>query len=68
MANKLTHHLLLVSDFCGNYYKELMKNYIKNDERLSEKSKKLNPLEWAKLMNNYKNIAEEIFLNKYVFI
>lgn len=68
MASKLTHHLLLVNDFCGNYYKELMKNYIKNDERLSEKSKKLNPLEWAKLMNNYKNIAEEIFLNKYVFI
>ena len=28
-----------------NYYKELMENYIKNDERLSEKSKELNPLE-----------------------
>ena len=51
-----------------NYYKELMENYIKNDERLSEKSKELNPLEWTKLMNNYKNIAEEIVLNEYVFI
>ena len=39
MTNKLTHHLLLVSDSCENYYKELMENYIKNDERLSEKSK-----------------------------
>ena len=33
MTNKLTHHLLLVSDSCENYYKELMENYIKNDER-----------------------------------
>ena len=61
MTNKLTHHLLLVSDSCENYYKELMENYIKNDERLSEKNKELNPLEWTKLMNNYKNTAEEIF-------
>ncbi len=68
MTNKLTHHLLLESRSCNSYYKELIKNYIKNDERLSEKSKKLNPLEWTKLMNNYKNIAEEIVLNKYVFI
>ena len=45
-----------------------MKNYIKNDEKISEKSKELNPLEWSKLMNNYKNAAEEIVLNEYVFI
>ena len=67
MTNKLTHHLLLESRSCENY-KELMKNYIKNNERLSEKSKELNPLVWTKLMNNYKNIAEEIVLNEYVFI
>ena len=30
--------------------------------------KELNPLVWTKLMNNYKNIAEEIVLNEYVFI
>ena len=66
MTNKLTHHLLLVSDSCENYYEELMGNYIKNDERLSEKNKELNPLEWTKLMNNYKNTAEEIVLNEYV--
>ena len=67
MTNKLTHHLLLESRSCENYYKELMENYIKNDERLSEKNKELNPLEWTKLMNNYKNTAEEIVLNEYVF-
>ena len=39
MTNKLTHHLLLVSYSCENYYKELMENYIKNDKKLSEKTK-----------------------------
>ena len=68
MTNKLTHHLLLVSDSCESLYKILMDNYIKNDERLSEKSKELNPLEWTKLINNYKNKAEEIVLNEYVFV
>ena len=68
MTNKLTHQLLLVSDSCESLYKILMEDYIKNDERLSEKSKELNPLEWTKLMNNYKNMAEEIVLNEYVFV
>lgn len=68
MTNKLTYHLLLVSDSCESLYKILMEDYIKNDERLSEKSKELNPLEWTKLMNNYKNMAEEIVLNEYVFV
>ena len=31
-------------------------------------SKELNPLEWTKLMNNYKNMAEEIVLNEYIFV
>ncbi len=67
MTNKLTHHLLLVSDSCENYYEELMENYIKNDERLSEKNKELNPLEWTRLMNNYKNTAEEIILKELIY-
>ena len=68
MTNKLTHHLLLVSDSCESLYKILMDDYIKNDKRLSEKRKELNPIEWTKLMNNYKNMAEEIVLNEYVFV
>ena len=68
MTNKLTHHLLLVSRTCESLYKTLMEEYIKNDERLSEKSKESNPIEWTKLMNNYKNMAEEIVLNEYVFV
>ena len=36
--------------------------------RKSEKNKELKSLEWTKLMNNYKNTAEKIVLNEYVFI
>ena len=68
MTNKLTHHLLLVSDSCESLYKILIEDYIKNDERLSEKRKELNPLEWTKLINNYKKTTEEIVLNEYVFV
>lgn len=66
MTNKLTHHLLLVSDSCESLYKILMDDYIKNDKRLSEKSKELNPIEWTKLMNNYENKGKESILNEYV--
>ena len=68
MKNELTNHLLSVSIECSKRYNVLMDNYIKNDEKPSEKSKELNPLEWTRLMNNYKNTAEEIVLNEYVFI
>lgn len=68
MRNELTKHLLSVSNDCEERLKILMDNYIKNDERLSEKSKDINQLEWIKLMNNYKNMAEEIILKELVYI
>ena len=46
----------------------LMESYKKSDERLSEKNKKSNHIEWTKLMNSYKNTAEEIILKEYIFI
>ena len=45
-----------------------MENYIKNDEKLTEKNKEINPIEWTKLMNSYKHTAEEIILKEYIFI
>ena len=45
-----------------------MDNYIKNDEKLSEKSKENNQIEWARLMNNYKNTAEEIILKELIYV
>ena len=67
MKDLLTEHLISVSKNADNLLNTLMESYIKNDERLSEKSKEINPIEWTKLMNNYKNMAEEIVLKEYVF-
>lgn len=58
MKNELTNHLFSVSNEAKERLKILMDNYIKNDEKLSEKNKENNQLEWVKLMNNYNNTAE----------
>ena len=66
MKNELTNHLLSVSKECEERIKSLMDNYIKNDEKLTEKNKENNQIEWVKLMNNYKNTAEEIILKELI--
>ena len=68
MKNELTNHLFSVSNECEERLKTLMDNYIKNDEKLSEKSKEINQFEWVKLMNNYKICAEEIILKELIYI
>ena len=44
-----------------------MESYKKSDEKLYEKSKKINQLKWVKLMNNYKNTEEEIILKELIY-
>lgn len=66
MEDKLTEHLISVSKISENRFNILMNNYIKNDELLSEKNKETNQIEWVKLMNYYKNIAEEIIINEII--
>ena len=68
MKNELTNHLFSVSKECEERLKILMNNYIKNDEKLSEKNKDNNQLEWVKLINNYKNTAEEIILKELIYV
>ena len=68
MTNELTNHLISVSKNSEDRLQILMKNYKNSDERLSEKNKEINHIEWSKLMNNYKNMAEEIILNEFIFI
>lgn len=67
IKNELTKHLFSVSNECEIRLKILMENYIKNDKRLSEKNKNINQIEWVKLMNNYKNCAEEIIKNEIIY-
>lgn len=68
MKNELTNHLFSVSNECEERIKTLMDNYIKSDDRLSEKNKETNQIEWVKLMNNYKLIAEEIIFKEIVYV
>lgn len=68
MKDKLTNHLVSVSNECEERLKFLMDNYIKNDEKLTEKSKANNQIEWVELMNNYRNCAEEIILKELIYV
>ena len=67
MKDELTNHLVSVSKDAETLLNNLMKSYKRSDEKLSEKSKETNQIEWVKLMNNYKNIAEEIILNELIY-
>ena len=62
--------MCLVRAYLGELAKRfnnLMKQFKKSDKLLPEKRKKNNQLEWTKLMNNYKIIAEEIILNELIY-
>ena len=67
MKDELTNHLVSVSKNADNLLNNLMESYKKSDEKLSEKNKEINQLEWLKLMNNYKNAAEEIVLKELIY-
>ena len=67
MKDELTNHLVSVSKNAENLLNNLMESYKKSDEKLSEKSKETNQIEWAKLMNNYKITVEEIILNELIY-
>ena len=67
MKDELTKHLVSVSKDAETLLNKLMKSYKKRDEKLSERNKEINQLEWVKLMNNYKNTAEEIILKELIY-
>ena len=67
MKDELNNHLVSVSKNAENLLNNLMESYKKSDEKLSEKNKEIKQLEWVKLMNNYKNTAEEIILNELIY-
>ena len=68
MKNELTNHLVSVSIEAENRLNILMEQYKNYDESLSEKSKMNNQLGWAKRMNNYKIMAEEIILKELIYV
>lgn len=68
MQDELTDYLISVDKECNDKFNLLMKQYKETDIRLSEKNKEINQMEWIKLMNNYKNSAEEIILKENIYI
>lgn len=68
MKDKLTDYLISVDKECNDKFNLLMNQYKETDIRLSEKNKEINQMEWIKLMNNYKNSAEEIILKENIYI
>ena len=67
MKDELINHLISVSKDAEDLLNNLMESYKNSEERLSEKNKEINQLEWVKLMNNYKKIAEEIILKELIY-
>ena len=67
MEDKLTKHLVNISDESINYFYKLLDNYIEKDYKLSQEYKQINQMDWVKIMNYYKNIADEIVINTIVF-
>ena len=67
IKGELTNHLISVSKDAETLLSNLIESYKKRDEKLSEKNKEINQLEWMKLMNNYKNTAEEIILKELIY-
>ena len=65
MQDKLTIHLVSVSEECQKRVDFIIENYKKLDG-LTGKDKEKEQLEWVKLMNNYKNMAEEIVLHELI--
>lgn len=65
--NKLYEHLLEVENECQERVKSLV-NEMVNKEKVNENLKQKGSLEWAKMMNNFKNIAEEIVLKEWIFV
>ena len=68
MKDELSNHLVSVSNECEERLKVLMDNYRKSDDKLSENNKEINQFEWVKLMNNYKDCAEEIILKEMIYV
>lgn len=68
MKDELKEYIVSVSKISEERLENLINNFIKNDLKLTEKMKEENQIEWTKLMNNYKNIAEEIILKEIICI
>ena len=65
--NRLKEHLICVNNEAEKRVKTII-NEMCNIEKVDEKLKENNQIEWVKLLNNFKNIAEEIVIRELIYV
>lgn len=67
MDNKLTEHLEEVQELATKRVEEIIKS-LKSQRNLTEEMKNTDQLYWVRMMNNFKNQAEEIILKELIYV
>lgn len=67
MEDKLQEHLIEIDKVAQERYNIIMKQLIKR-ENVTEELKQENQLKWVGLMNNLKNLAEEIIFKELIYV
>lgn len=67
MDNKLQEHLEQIDKEAQKRYDIIMKQLMEK-ENITEELKQKNQLKWVGLMNNSKNLAEEIILKELIYV
>ncbi len=67
MDDELYEHLISVENNAQDRIKVLI-NEMCIRENITEKLKEKDQMQWTKMMNNFKNIAEEIVMKELIFV
>lgn len=67
MNGTLNKHLKEIQETAENRIDIIMEQ-LKEQNNLTEEVKNTNQLYWVSMMNNFKNIAEEIVLNELIYV
>ena len=65
--NRLKEHLICINNEAEKRVKTII-NEMCNIEKVDEKLKENNQIEWVKLLTNFKNIAEEIVIRELICV
>ena len=66
LEGRLPEHIANINKEANMQVKNIIKNLAKANN-VDEMLKQNSPFEWVRLMNNFKNSAEEIILNKLIY-
>lgn len=66
LEGTLTEHIVAIDKEANLQIKTIIKNLAKADD-VDEILKQSKPFEWVRLMNNFKNSAEEIVLKELIY-